>query len=282
MAAFRHLTFLAASAAGAFLLLLAPAGARAEDALRVSGTGSALGAMRRLSIAFQGADPGGRIQLLASLGSGGALKAVAQGALDVGLSGRALKPEEQALGLVAMAYARTPFVFAVGPRTGIVGITAGEAARIYRGEMQSWPNGERVRLVLRPRADVDTLILSRISTEMAAAVEAAQAREGMLMAVTNQECNDILVRTPGAIGPTSLTQILTEDKALTPLTWNGVAPTLQNLASGAYPLVKTHFIVVRASPSPAVRRFVAFLGSPEARRILEQTGNLPVPLVAHD
>jgi phosphate transport system substrate-binding protein len=102
----------------------------------------------------------------------------------------------------------------------------------------------------------------------------------MLMAATNQECDEILARTPGSVGPSSLTQIVTEDKPLTPLTWNGVAPTVPNLASGTYPLAKTLFLVVRASPPPAVRRFVAFLGSPEARTILEATGNLAVPLPA--
>jgi phosphate transport system substrate-binding protein len=205
---------------------------------------------------------------------------VAEGALDVGLSGRPLKPEERSLPIVAMPYARTPFVFAVGPRTGVAGITAGEIARIYRGELQSWPNGERVRLVLRPRADVDTVITRGISADVSAAVDVALARDGMLMAATNQECDEILARTPGSVGPSSLTQIVTEDKPLTPLTWNGVAPTVPNLASGAYPLAKTLFLVVRASPAPAVRRFVAFLGSPEARTILEATGNLAVPLPA--
>ncbi len=83
-------------------------------------------------------------------------------------------------------------------------------------------------------------------------------------------------RTPGALAPTSVTQIMTEEDHLTPLAWNGVAPTLSTLASGAYPLAKTLQVVVRASPRPAVRRFLAFLRSPAAQRILEETGNLPL------
>jgi len=271
----RHLSALLTSAVG-FLLVAAP-GARAEEILRASGTGTALGAMRHLSVAFEKANPGRRLHLMPSVGSGGAVKAVAQGALDVGFSGRPLEPEEQALGLVAMAYARTPFVFAVGPRAGVEGISAAEAARIYRGELRSWPNGERVRVVLRPRSDTDTRILRAISPEMAEAVDVALGREGMIVAFTNQECDEILARTPGSIGPSSLTQILTEDLKLTPLAWNGVAPTVQNLAAGAYPLAKTLLVVVRASPRPAVRRFLAFLGSPDARKILERTGNVPLP-----
>jgi phosphate transport system substrate-binding protein len=109
-------------------------------------------------------------------------------------------------------------------------------------------------------------------------MERALAREGLVMAATNQDCDEALARTPGSIGFSSLTQLLTEQNALRALHWHGVAPTLENLASGAYPLGKPLLLVVRAAPDAAVRRFVAFLATPEARRILEQTGNLPVAL----
>lgn len=246
----------------------------------MSGTGSALGTMHRLATRFEAANPDLHVHLLPSVGSSGAFRAVAEGALDVGISARPPGPGERALRLVTVPYARTPFVFAVGPGSNVAGITADEAVRIYRGEIQRWPSGERVRVVLRPRGDVDTLVLRGISSDMAAAVDAADAREGMLVAATNQQCDDILLTTPGAIGPSTLTQIVAEATPLRALSWNRVAPTVENLASGAYPLEKTLLLVVRPSPTPAVRRFLAFLASPEARRIIEQTGNLAVPLPA--
>jgi phosphate transport system substrate-binding protein len=203
---------------------------------------------------------------------------VAEGALDVGVSGRPLAPAEAGLGLAAPLLARTPFVFAVGPRVPISGITSVELARLYRGEVTRWPDGERVRLVLRPRTDVDTMVVRAISPELDAAMELALRREGMLVAATNQDCDEALIRTPGSLGPSSLTQLMTESHTLRALSWNGVAPTLQNLGSGAYPLSKPLHLVVRAAPTRAVRQFLEFLGGAEARRILEQTGNLPVPM----
>jgi phosphate transport system substrate-binding protein len=273
-------SILAAWAAWAFTIGIQPA--RGEDRLRASGTGTALGAMRRLGEAFEKADPGQRLVVLPSLGSSGALKAVAAGAIDLALAGRPLRPGEQGLGLRSVPYAKTPFVFAVNARAGVTGITAAEAARIYRGEQERWPSGERVRLVLRPRAETDTTTVAAISGEMAAAMEVAQGRSGMLTAATNQDCHEILLHTPGAIGLSSLTQILTEDPSLVPLSWNGVAPTVANLASGQYPLQKTLHLVFRLPPSAAVRRFLAFLASPEAARILEEAGNLPLPIPALD
>lgn len=274
MTLLRHRRLVATWAAGA-ILLLGP-GARAEEVLRVSGTGSALGTLQRLAGPFARANPGHRLQILPSVGSSGAVSAVANGALDVGVSGRPLEPAERALGLAATAYARTPVVFAVGPRTGVSGITTAELVRIYRGELTIWPNGERVRLVIRPRTDVDNAVLRAISPEMSAAVELALGREGLLMALTNQECDEILSRTPGSIGPTSLSEIVSAEPSLVPLALNGVAPTLPNLASGAYPLSKTLLVVTRVPPPPPVRRFLAFLASAEARKIVEQAGNLPL------
>jgi phosphate transport system substrate-binding protein len=267
------------SAAAAAALAAALAGpARADPPLRASGTGTALGAMRRIADAFAKASPGDRLEVLPSIGTNGAVRAVAHGALEVGLIGRSLEPAEKALGLVGLPYARTPFVFVAGPRSGVSGVTEEEVVRIYRGATSAWPTGERVRVVLRPKADADTRLLRAISPALAAAVDAAFAREGMLMAATNQECDAVVAKTPGAFGPTSLSQVVAEGEPLRPLAWNGVAPTAANLGSGAYPLAKTLEIVVRASPSPGVRRFLAFLRTDEARKILVETGNLPLAL----
>ena len=257
---------------------LLPGAGAAQETVRITGTGTALGTLRLLAAPYEKANPGSRLQVLPSVGSSGAFKAVSKGAIDVGVSARPLRKSEYGLGLVAFPYARTPLLFAAGPRSGAKDLTHADAVRAYRGELLSWPNGERLRLVLRPRADADTELLIAISPDLAAAAESALAREGMLMAATNQDCVAILERTPGSLGLTSLTQLITEGLRVTPLTWNGVAPTLQNLDAGVYPLQKTLYVVVRAPASPAVRRFVAFLASAEAKRILEQAGNLAVPL----
>ncbi len=252
----------------------------AAEVLRVSGTGTAIGSIRKLIPGFEQRNPGVTVKLLPSVGSSGAIRAVIEGALDIGITGRAMRPEEQALGLVELPYARTPFVFAAGPRVAAGGLTGPQLARIYRGELTSWEDGERIRLVLRPRTDVDTLIIRAISPELDAAMEQALGRDGLVMAATNQDCNELLARTPGSLGPSTLAQLLTEVHALRPLAWNGVAPSVRGLVSGAYPLGKTLRLVVRARPAPAAARFLAWLRTPAAREILERTGNLPLPLPA--
>lgn len=261
--------------AAALLALLVPAWptqALPGQEVRVSGSGTALGPLARLVREFEAANPDVRVRLLPSVGSSGAVKAVAAGALDLGFSGRPLRPDEAALGVAALEVARTPFVVAVGPRAGTDGLDLAGLARLYRGDVATWPSGERIRLVLRPAADADTLYLRSLSPELAAAVDAALARPGMLMAATNQECDALIARTPGAVGPSTLAQIATEATSLTPLAWGGVAPTLANLRASRYPLWKPIVAVLPRHPSPATARFLGFLRSAQGRRLLEASG----------
>jgi phosphate transport system substrate-binding protein len=273
-----------ASPAGAAALiaaaLLCAGPVRADEVIRLSGTGSALGAMARVARAYEAATPGAKVQVLSSLGTSGAIKAVAGGAIEVGLAARPLRPEERVFGLTAVPVAWTPFVFAAGPRAGGGGIGLAELVRIYRGEQRSWPGGERIRPVLRPAGDADTAYLRALSPELAAAYDAALARPGMLVGATNQDSDDLAGRTPGSLGCTTLAQLTTEPHGLTPLAWEGVAPTLANLAAGRYPLWKPFYAVAPASAPPRTARFLSFLKSAEARTILEAAGCLPPPFPA--
>jgi phosphate transport system substrate-binding protein len=104
----------------------------------------------------------------------------------------------------------------------------------------------------------------------------------MLVAVTNTECNEMVARSPGAIGPTTLLQVRAEPHPVRPLPWNGVEPTLENLASGRYPLGKSIHVVYRTPTSDGVRRFLAFLGSPRGQQLLRDLGALPLDFPAVD
>lgn len=256
--------------------LSAPSAAEAQQPLRVGGTGSAVAAMTRLAAAAEAQDPTLRVRVLPSVGSSGAIQALADGALDLVASARPLRDTERTLGFADRELARTPFLLAVGPSVQAAGLTTDELVAIYRGSRVSWPDGQRIRLVLRQGTDSDTEILRSISPEMNAAVGEASRRPGMLLAVNNVECSEILARTPGAVGPSSLMQVRSEPFPVRALQWNGVAPTLENLESGRYPLSKSIHLAFRAPAPEAVRRFLAFLASPRGRALLRELGALPV------
>jgi phosphate transport system substrate-binding protein len=248
------------------------------DTLRFGGTGSAIGTLKRLALAYQQIEPGFQLALVPNLGSSGGAKAVASGAIQLGAISRPLKPEEAAAGLRAVAYGRTAFVLA-SSRAGLQGLSLREAADLIAGRQNRWPDGQPVRLVLRPPSDADSALLASFSPEVNAALALAQAREGMVLAMTDQEAVDAIERLPGGLGTASMSLLLSEQRRAQALALDGVAPTLAHVESGRYPFVKTMQLVLRADAPPAVTRFVTFIGSPAGRRVLAETGHVP-PLPA--
>ena len=93
------------------LAFLAPA-VFAEETIRVSGTGAAIGGMKLLGEAFGKKHPGVTVVVYPSLGSAGGIKAVAAGKLDLAVSARRVKEEEKVPGLVEKPYAKSPYIFA--------------------------------------------------------------------------------------------------------------------------------------------------------------------------
>src|SRR5688572_25768834 len=139
----RLLAFALASTA----ILFAGQAAAAEE-IKIGGTGNALGTMRLLGDAYTRQNPHIKVTVLPSLGSGGAIKAVPKGVLDIGLSARPLTGDEGKLGAVSIEYARTALVFAVSTKINVTALTLDQVADIYGGKMANWPDGTQIRPIL--------------------------------------------------------------------------------------------------------------------------------------
>ncbi len=243
--------------------------------IRIGGTGCALGGIRAVAQAFEKSNPGIRIKVLPSLGSGGGIKALFSGAVDIALSARQLTDIERSQGAAAIEYAKTPLAFVTSERTEKIALSLEQVAAIYRGDKQRWPDGTPIRVVLRPETDADIQFLRTISPAMEKAVLHALRQEGMLMASTDQDNADLLGTIRGAFGACTIAQIESEKRRLRPLVLAGVTPSVANLASGAYPYFKV-FVAVIWHPNSASRRFIEYLQSAEGSAILKRTGHLAV------
>ncbi|OGU17341.1 MAG: hypothetical protein A2076_03825 [Geobacteraceae bacterium GWC2_53_11] len=248
----------------------------AETIVTVGGTGSALGTMKQLAGLYEKTHPGVRIRILPSLGSTAGIKAVLDGGINLGVASRPLKQNEQQQGAVAVEYARSPFVFITNATSSKKDITVPELERIYTDPAPHWPDGSRIRLILRPEKDIDTSMVRSLSPAMEQAMKAVHARPGMIQAISDQESTDAVVKTPGALGCATLSEIISEKRPVNILTFNGVKPDVKNIANGIYPLFKSMYVVIAPKTPPVARDFAAFVNSRLAGRILSATGNLPV------
>ena len=257
------------------VLLLLAVSARAGT-VTVGGTGSALQAVRLLAEGFEATHPDIRVEVPASLGTNGGIRAVAAGAIDLCVAARPLTEAETAAGLRAVPWGSTPVMVVVAPSVGEHAVTFDDLAELLSGRRPQWANGEPVVPVLRPPAEADTLLLSAATPGLAQAIEQARARPGMLVAITDQESAQVLTSTPGAVGTITLLQKESERLALRALALNGERPDLAALADGRYPLTRRYWIVSGPAPSAEARALLEHLAGPAADKRLRGLGLLPV------
>jgi phosphate transport system substrate-binding protein len=246
----------------------------AAETVRINGSGSSLSMLKPMIEAYLKTNRDVRIEIEKPLGSSGAIRALLAGALDVVASSRALKPEEVAQEAQPREYGRTPLVVVTEKSVQKLNITTRELEEIYTGVNSKWQNGETIRLVIRPREDMDTEILRGLSPGMNNAVTTSLSRHGMIVAVTDLDAYTTISKTPGALGASGLTNLKTEKLPLNILTLNGVAPTPKNLANGSYPLSKGIYFVTSSRTSRDAQKFINFIFSPQGRAIASKVGVL--------
>jgi phosphate transport system substrate-binding protein len=245
----------------------------AAETLRVGGTGSAIGMLQQVGAEFTAAT-GGKVEVVASLGSTGAIRALADGVLDIAISGRPLKADEFAKGLRQVAMLRTAYVFATShfkPN----GLKTADLPRIVAAEKSTWADGTTIRIILRPRSEADTALQGELFAGMDKAIEAARRRAEVPTAATDQDNAALAERTPGSLAGTTATQIKTEHRNLHVVPLDGVEPTLANFESGAYRFAKNLYFIVPRNSSPEAQRLVDFLRSPQGVKALRETEILP-------
>lgn len=253
-------------AAVAAALGLLPAGLLAET-VKLGGTGGALATMQRLADAFKKESPADDVQIISGLGGKGSKKALMGGALDISVMPTVGRAVEKTEGLVVHEFAKAPYAFVSNAKTPATSITTKDLLEIYNGR-NTWPTGERLRLILRSETDVDTEVLRSMSPAMAEAVKKALKREGMSVAGTEQESADLVESTAGALGTNTLPLLLAEKRALKVLSLDGVKPSAAAIANGSYPWFKTFYILTQPKATPAAQRFVKYLFSAKARQLV--------------
>lgn len=256
--------------AGVLWLLTTFAGM--AESLKVGGAGGALGTMRQVSALFVTAT-GVSLEIVPSLGSGGGLRAVRDGMLDLAISARPLTEKESTAGLRMVFSTRTPFVFVTSwnkPRS----LTRSEIAHMFAGPEVAWDETHPVRAILRPPLESDYAVLFAEFPGTETAVAALRRRGDVPVAPTDQDNLDLAERLPGSFVTTTLAQLRTENRALWIVPIDGVVPDLDALQDGRYPFAKTFHFVVSPRSDARVTKLISYLRSPEGRVALRQAGNL--------
>ncbi len=259
-----------------FLILIfaVPLNQAKADSILIGGTGSGLGGMKLLASAYMKKNPGQRIVVLPSLGSGGGIKALTDKKISLALSSRPLKMREKNNNFNVVKYASTPLVLVTRKDNEICSTTTDELIKLYTGEKRKWKSGKLVRVVRRPQNESDVKVLQTISSEMKSTLSIVMQLDHLPLAFNDQENADFLERLPGSLGSITLAQLKSENRVLKTISLNGVEANLNNLKNGTYPYFKSLYLVSPAVPSPKLQSFIDFVFSKDGRTILAENGHL--------
>jgi phosphate transport system substrate-binding protein len=241
---------------------------RAEP-LNLVGTGDGFDVFQALAQAYAQTSPGAQVLVPRSIGSGGAIAAVGAGRERIGRIARALAPVEVASGLVTLPVFDIPSAFYVHPSVPVRQLTSDQLRGIFEGKITNWSmlGGPdlRIRVVRREEAD-STLMALRAGLP---AFRDIVMSERSKLALTTQDAISSVRDNEGAIGFAPYS----EDTAtlLGVVALNGHLP-----ASPGYPAkVQVTLLWRDGQRDRDIDAFVAFLASPEARRVITRLGAIP-------
>jgi phosphate transport system substrate-binding protein len=244
----------------------------AETTVRISGAGAATTTMNSALATLAQRGVATPTRVVSHLGTIGSLRAVEQGALDLAFINRPLLPDERMRGLQAVEYGRTPFVVMTSmPNVG--NLTRKQLADFIDDPAATWPDGTPVRVVLRPRNDGDFALLASMGALVELALERAQARDGMLVAVTDQEATDAVARLRGGLGTCGLAMLQPGMHRLVPLALDGVAPTVANVENASYRIVNRMHIATNGPAKGLALELIQHLRSPAGTELLARLGH---------
>lgn len=243
--------------------------APARSRIRISGSGPALQLLKVLASEYE--DPAVEFVFLSGLHSAGGIDGVAHGDLEIGTVSRDLTEQELSLGLDYTPLADDALAVVVHPSCQVTGLTSQQVRDIYAGRYRTWRE--------LGGADVPIAILDRNEDESAKIVFRRHVLGPSLLVTTSAgvlalepDMIEAVASTPGAIGYCSMGAAMAQGARIRVLDLDGVSPTVGDVYSGKYPVVRTLGVVMRPDAPDAVDRFIRWAAGPEGRVVIERHG----------
>ena len=196
---------------------------------------------------------------------------------DFGAMARELTPEEAAQ-VSRFAIAKDGVGVLVHASNDVPGLTTEDLRRIYKKDMRSWrqlgSSLEEPIVVVTKAAGHATLETFLEHTGLDPAELEVDVVGG-----DNAQVIRVVANTPAAIAFVSLGEVLHSIEAgmeLRLVALDGVEPTLEAVAGGRWPMVRTLYLVSRKEPVGAGRALLEFLASADGRRIIERGNYAPL------
>jgi len=264
-----------------FLLSLSAFSALADESkgtlhgkLVVEGTGDSQNLFRSFARFFGKLHPGVIIAIPESIGSGGGIRKVVNGEIELARVARRLKEGDKKHGLTYKQFAKSPLVVAVNPSVkAIENLTAREIVGIYSGTITNWAQlgwrDSKIYPIGREPGDSSRSVL-RNQLPGFKDIEKTKAK----VFYSTSETVRALAAHKNTIGYTPLASI--KNAGLKTIKIDGLYPSEENVREGKYRYTVPFGIVYKGDLSPLAKAFVDFIYSPDGQEIIKEYSCVPV------
>ena len=249
---------------------------RLSGTLSITGSTTVLPIAQLTAEAFMAENSGADLQVSGG-GSSVGIQAVGDGTADIGMASRDLKDTEKGKypDLVKHVVAIDGIAVVVNPANTVDSLTLDQMRGIYNGTYTNWNE------VGGP--DLEVVVTGRDSASGTREFfhEIIMKKEDFVNTQLEKNSNgavkQTVVQTPGAIGYVGLGYIDESVKALSVDAGNApVAPTIQNIESGTYPIARELYMFTRGEPTGLAAAYLTFISGPEGQQIVRDEGFVPL------
>jgi phosphate transport system substrate-binding protein len=231
-------------------------------------------------------------------GSGNGIKAAAAGAVEIGMSSRALKEKEKAGGLIPVTIGYDGIVLVVHARNPLQSVTSRQVADIYTGAITNWKElggGDAPIKVISTNERHGTFDGFREHFHLEARPEGQEGggkylsfkksggEFGSVKALAldgNEAVLAAMMTKPNAFAYTSLgaaLRVLAAGRApVKMLDLDGRSPSVAAVLDGTWPVIRPLLVLTLGSPQGEAKAFIDFLTSSGGQQIVERVGYIPL------
>jgi phosphate transport system substrate-binding protein len=205
-------------------------------------------------------------------GSGVGIKQVGEGLVDIGNSGR--KPTDEEIAkhdLKLFKWAVDGVGVVVNPKNSVHSLSSEQVKAVFAGTIGNWKAlggpDKAINLYTRDEASGTRAVFWK------KAIGKGPISVRANVVVSNGAMKSAVAGDPYGIGYVSVGHI---DNSVTPVTLDGVTPTLETVKSGVYPVARGLFSNTKGESTGLTKVFIDFLFSPTGQAIAAEKGFVAV------
>jgi len=209
---------------------------------------------------------------IAGGGSGVGIKQVGEGLIDIGNSGRKATDDEiERYGLKMFKFAIDGIAVVVNPKNPVIKLKKSQIIAIFSGKINNWKDlgfkDRGINVYTRDASSGTRKVFWKKALNKGEITKSANfvKSHGAMKSAINVD--------PYGIGYISIGFL---DDTVSPVSLDGVAPTLEKVRKGDYKIARGLYMNTKGKPERLTRLFIDYIMSKEGQKIVAENGYIAV------